>query len=317
MNKSPDAFRTISEVAEFLETPAHVLRFWESRFPQIRPVKRAGGRRYYRPSDVALLTGIKRLLHEDGMTIRGVQKILREQGVRYVAGVVEDPEEDSQNEEMAASPTPAAPPVVASQALPEAETAQIIALQAAARAPAASAQTPAAEGAEPFAPVERQEDPLEEDALADLTPEEPQPPVAEPAAPLAVPQAAPSVTELFPRPPAPVPSLPEPVAEAPMAVWAEEADTLEEAAPKPPSAAPVVHLSRLVPAETAQTPPTAPHETPRENLKAAQAGTTLAQRLRALSRETLSDEQRAQLVQLRDQAVLLRNRRDGSARLPG
>ena len=58
MDKSPDAFRTISEVSEFLETPAHVLRFWESRFPQIRPVKRAGGRRYYRPADVALLTGI-------------------------------------------------------------------------------------------------------------------------------------------------------------------------------------------------------------------------------------------------------------------
>ena len=87
MDKSPDAFRTISEVAEVLETPAHVLRFWESRFPQIRPVKRAGGRRYYRPADVALLTGIKHLLHDEGMTIRGVQKILREQGVRHVAGL--------------------------------------------------------------------------------------------------------------------------------------------------------------------------------------------------------------------------------------
>lgn len=87
MDKSPDAFRTISEVADALETPAHVLRFWETRFPQIKPVKRAGGRRYYRPSDVALLTGIKRLLHDDGLTIRGVQKILREQGIRHVAGL--------------------------------------------------------------------------------------------------------------------------------------------------------------------------------------------------------------------------------------
>lgn len=87
MDKSPDAFRTISEVAETLETPAHVLRFWESRFPQIRPVKRAGGRRYYRPADVALLIGIKHLLHDEGMTIRGVQKILREQGVRHVAAL--------------------------------------------------------------------------------------------------------------------------------------------------------------------------------------------------------------------------------------
>jgi DNA-binding transcriptional MerR regulator len=90
MDKSPDAFRTISEVADVLETPAHVLRFWESRFPQIRPVKRAGGRRYYRPSDVALLTGIKRLLHDEGLTIRGVQKILRDHGVRHVAGLSDD-----------------------------------------------------------------------------------------------------------------------------------------------------------------------------------------------------------------------------------
>ena len=90
MDKSPDAFRTISEVAEHLDTPAHVLRFWESRFPQIKPVKRAGGRRYYRPSDVALLTGIKRLLHDEGLTIRGVQKILRDHGVRHVAGLSDE-----------------------------------------------------------------------------------------------------------------------------------------------------------------------------------------------------------------------------------
>lgn len=88
MDKSPEAFRTISEVADHLQTPAHVLRFWESRFPQVRPVKRAGGRRYYRPSDVALLGGIRQLLHEEGLTIRGVQKILREQGVRHVAALV-------------------------------------------------------------------------------------------------------------------------------------------------------------------------------------------------------------------------------------
>jgi DNA-binding transcriptional MerR regulator len=90
MDKSPDAFRTISEVAGVLETPAHVLRFWESRFPQIKPVKRAGGRRYYRPSDVALLVGIKRLLHDEGLTIRGVQKILRDHGVRHVAGLSDE-----------------------------------------------------------------------------------------------------------------------------------------------------------------------------------------------------------------------------------
>lgn len=87
MAKSPEAFRTISEVAEWLDVPAHVLRFWESRFAQVKPVKRAGGRRYYRPADMVLLGGIKRLLHEDGVTIRGVQKILREDGVRHVAAM--------------------------------------------------------------------------------------------------------------------------------------------------------------------------------------------------------------------------------------
>lgn len=87
MSKSPDAFRTISEVADWLGVQAHVLRFWESRFSQIKPVKRAGGRRYYRPNDMRLLGGIKKLLHEDGVTIKGVQRILREQGVAYVASL--------------------------------------------------------------------------------------------------------------------------------------------------------------------------------------------------------------------------------------
>ncbi|WP_300531806.1 MerR family transcriptional regulator [uncultured Mameliella sp.] len=91
MPKSRDAFRTISEVAEWLDTPAHVLRFWESKFSQVKPVKRAGGRRYYRPADMELLGGIKRLLHDDGMTIKGVQKVLREQGVRHVASLASQP----------------------------------------------------------------------------------------------------------------------------------------------------------------------------------------------------------------------------------
>ncbi|MBS1304163.1 MerR family transcriptional regulator [Loktanella sp. SALINAS62] len=84
MAKAPDAFRTISEVAEALDTPPHVLRFWESKFTHVKPVKRAGGRRYYRPDDLALLGGIKILLHDQGMTIKGAQKILREQGVKPV-----------------------------------------------------------------------------------------------------------------------------------------------------------------------------------------------------------------------------------------
>nr|WP_255552318.1 MerR family transcriptional regulator [Maritimibacter dapengensis] len=85
--KSPEAFRTISEVAEWLGVPTHVLRFWESRFTQVKPVKRAGGRRYYRPTDMQLLGGIRKLLHDDGLTIRGVQKLLREQGVKHVAAM--------------------------------------------------------------------------------------------------------------------------------------------------------------------------------------------------------------------------------------
>jgi DNA-binding transcriptional MerR regulator len=82
--KSPEAFRTISEVADALDVPQHVLRFWETKFSHIKPLKRAGGRRYYRPDDVSLLMGIKTLLYTDGFTIKGVQKVLREQGLRYV-----------------------------------------------------------------------------------------------------------------------------------------------------------------------------------------------------------------------------------------
>lgn len=87
VKKAPDAFRTISEVSDALDTPAHVLRFWESKFSQIKPVKRAGGRRYYRPDDINLLSGIKTVLHEQGMTIKGAQKLLREKGVKHVAAI--------------------------------------------------------------------------------------------------------------------------------------------------------------------------------------------------------------------------------------
>src|SRR3954466_6196964 len=87
MDKSPDAFRTISEVAEDLDLPQHVLRFWETRFAQIRPLKRGGGRRYYRPDDVDLLKGIRHFLYGEGYTIRGVQRILKAEGVRFVQAV--------------------------------------------------------------------------------------------------------------------------------------------------------------------------------------------------------------------------------------
>jgi len=90
LDKAPDAFRTISEVAEDLDIPQHVLRFWETRFAQIKPMKRSGGRRYYRPDDVDLLRGIRRLLYGEGYTIRGVQRILKEHGIKSVQGLADN-----------------------------------------------------------------------------------------------------------------------------------------------------------------------------------------------------------------------------------
>lgn len=103
-DKAPDAFRTISEVAEDLDLPQHVLRFWETRFSQIRPMKRGGGRRFYRPDDVDLLRGIKHLLYGEGYTIKGVQRILKSQGQRFVQQVWRDP-----GSLAAAAEAPAAP----------------------------------------------------------------------------------------------------------------------------------------------------------------------------------------------------------------
>ncbi|WP_339744949.1 MerR family transcriptional regulator [uncultured Maricaulis sp.] len=109
--KSPGAFRTISEAADALDVPAHVLRFWESKFPQISPLKRAGGRRFYRPEDLALLRGIKRLLYEDGFTIKGARKFIADQGVAALL----DPAEGGMAREPVAvdaadRETPASPP---------------------------------------------------------------------------------------------------------------------------------------------------------------------------------------------------------------
>ena len=89
MEKSPEAFRTISEAAEELSLPQHVLRFWETRFSSIKPLKRGGGRRYYRPEDVQLLKGIRHLLYDQGFTIKGVQRILKDKGTRFVIGIGE------------------------------------------------------------------------------------------------------------------------------------------------------------------------------------------------------------------------------------
>jgi len=103
MDKSPDAFRTISEVAEELDLPQHVLRFWETRFAQIKPLKRGGGRRYYRPDDVDLLKGVRHLLYGQGFTIRGVQRILKSEGARFVQAV-------GRGEESVAAPPPGPSP---------------------------------------------------------------------------------------------------------------------------------------------------------------------------------------------------------------
>ena len=89
-SKSPEAFRTISEVSKDLSLPQHVLRFWETKFAQIKPIKRGGGRRYYRPEDIKLLKGIKSLLYNDGYTIRGVQKVIKENGTKKLMSVISE-----------------------------------------------------------------------------------------------------------------------------------------------------------------------------------------------------------------------------------
>jgi DNA-binding transcriptional MerR regulator len=110
--KGPEAFRTISEAADELGVPQLVLRFWESRFSFIRPMKRAGGRRFYRPQDIVVLRGVMRLLHDEGYTIKGVQRLHREEGIRRVVGAADAAAVES------AAPPPAAPPAGLAEAPP-------------------------------------------------------------------------------------------------------------------------------------------------------------------------------------------------------
>ncbi|MBW6505760.1 MAG: MerR family transcriptional regulator [Rhodobacteraceae bacterium] len=186
MTKAADAFRTISEVAEALGTPAHVLRFWESKFSQVKPVKLAGGRRYYRPSDLALLAGIKVLLHERGVSIRGVQKILREDGVKHVAAQANlQPGDTAQAAPDAAAPVAAKLPrkpaivrraEVAAPAAPQAPAPQAPSLVETSAAPEPEAATSAANTLAGLAPM-----------LFEALPEQP-------AAPAPRPMPAPKVT---------------------------------------------------------------------------------------------------------------------------
>jgi DNA-binding transcriptional MerR regulator len=104
IEKSPEAYRTIREVADSLDLPQHVLRFWETRFPQIRPLKRAGGRRYYRPDDIERLRLIRRLLYDEGYTIKGVQKLFKEQGVQALSAAALSPIESSAENALAVEP---------------------------------------------------------------------------------------------------------------------------------------------------------------------------------------------------------------------
>lgn len=165
MSKSADAFRTISEVAEWLGVQTHVLRFWESKFTQIKPVKRAGGRRYYRPADMLLLGGIRKLLHDDGMTIKGVQKLLREEGMAYVADM-SAPLDDETAAQIDDDYTPDADFVEAEDA-PE----------------------PTADTVTPFVPIAPSEPAAEEPAAPEPTPSVESEPAAAHAAPVPEPDA--------------------------------------------------------------------------------------------------------------------------------
>ena len=99
IEKSPAAFRTISEVGKMLSLPGHVLRFWESKFPQIKPVKRGGGRRFYRPNDVLVLFAIKKLLHGNGMTIAGVKRLIKDTGIKQIMALGEKAKNDTKEQE--------------------------------------------------------------------------------------------------------------------------------------------------------------------------------------------------------------------------
>jgi DNA-binding transcriptional MerR regulator len=116
MDKTTEAFRTIGEVAEELDLPQHVLRFWETKFTQIRPVKRAGGRRYYRPDDIQLVAAIRLLLYSEGYTIKGVQRILKEQGARAVVAASSAPRGGAVGAFAVGASSPVAAPFVAASA---------------------------------------------------------------------------------------------------------------------------------------------------------------------------------------------------------
>jgi DNA-binding transcriptional MerR regulator len=242
MAKSPDAFRTISEVADWLGIQAHVLRFWESKFTQVKPIKRAGGRRYYRPGDMQLLGGIKQLLHEDGLTIKGVQKILREEGMSHVAAMSAPLDELTQSQ-LDDTPTPAE---VVTPEPPAPERGVVLSFEA----PAEKVVKDALELIDKKQDVSVQE-PIDtasapDDAPpSDPAPVEEQPDVApaEPAPEAAAEEPSETVAEAPPADPEPEAQTPE--AQAPETIAQERADEPEqdttnepEPEPEPEAASP-------------------------------------------------------------------------------
>lgn len=315
MEKSPDAFRTISEVADALETPPHVLRFWESRFTQIKPVKRAGGRRYYRPSDVALLSGIKMLLHEEGMTIRGVQKMLREHGIRHVQALAD-------GGAPAAGVTPK--PVVEAKAAPQ----NVVPL---------SAAKPAEPAPEPAAVSEHEDLPEAGTGTAAKAPELPADTAPEPepqATQAEQPMPAPTTQGEFffdDTHPAPAPESPpaEPPAseaspasatetgptDSPLAArgpdefdWADEASPAAEAPSGEAHDEPVNEVAAEPIPETASLADSVAEADPEED-----QGPTLAARLRTLSPAQAAPDVEA-LATLSDRLKALRHKMAGHAR---
>ena len=225
MAKSADAVRTISEVADWLGVPAHVLRFWESKFSQVKPVKRAGGRRYYRPADMALLGGIRKLLHDDGMTIKGVQKILREHGIKHVAAFSGplDSELDAAEEAAALDQARDVTPDAPMHSGAEPETARVLSFSRETEDQDAAPAAPAGEAAE-ATQTQTAHDPAPAAPQADPTPQE-----AAGDASSAAPDA----------PPAPAPDMPEAPRPLPVTVPDDPSDSVQ--APAGPLAA----LARL------------------------------------------------------------------------
>ncbi len=208
VDKAPDAYRTISEVADDLDLPQHVLRFWETRFSQIRPLKRGGGRRYYRPDDIDLLKGIRHLLYGEGYTIRGVQRIIKESGVKAIQAL-------GRGEGAATLPKPKGPDIIdplLDQDEDEDETADGRAVALASRgSPAFATST---YGAPPFSRAAAPEDEDDDPDDAGYGPARLEPVIAPRPAPRPSPAAHPMVQR-----PVPVQAEPDrPVAPTPIAV---------------------------------------------------------------------------------------------------